>query len=75
MVIQKSHLEDEVYITDQNGADTNVDVTFMDEDGTKFILQAKAKKLDINSRRTCECGPSHINCLTAKEWIKCQLGI
>ena len=75
MVIQKSHLEAEVYITDQNGADTGVDVTFMDEDGTKFILQAKAKKLDVNSKRSCECGPSHINCLTAKEWIKCQLGI
>lgn len=75
MVIQKSHLEAEVYITDQIGADTGVDVTFMDEDGTKFILQAKAKKLDINSRRSCECGPSHINCLTAKEWIKCQIGV
>jgi DNA modification methylase len=31
--------------------------------------------LDIGTSRTCECEPSHINCLTAKEWIKCQLGV
>ena len=33
------------------------------------------KKLDIATNRTCECEPSHINCLTAKDWIKCQLGV
>jgi hypothetical protein len=26
--------------------------------------------LDIDYQRTCDCAPSHINCLTAKEWIK-----
>lgn len=29
----------------------------------------------IGSERTCECRPSHINCLTAKEWLKNQLGV
>jgi len=33
------------------------------------------KELPIGSTRTCECRPSHINCLTAKEWLKCQLGV
>ena len=33
------------------------------------------KKLQIGFTRTCECRPSHINCLTAKEWLKCQLGV
>lgn len=33
------------------------------------------KKIDIGITRTCECAPSHINCLTAKEWIKNQLGV
>jgi len=34
------------------------------------------KKLDIPHERVCvECGPTHINCLTAKEWLKCQLGV
>ena len=31
--------------------------------------------LDINYTRTCDCPKTHINCLTAKEWLKCQLGV
>ncbi len=31
--------------------------------------------LEISNERTCECKPSHINCLTAKEWLKNQLGV
>ena len=41
----------------------------------EFAVEELSKKLDINTIRTCECEPSHINCLTAKEWIKCQLGV
>lgn len=33
------------------------------------------KKLDIDWQRTCDCKPTHINCLTAKEWVKAQVGI
>lgn len=33
------------------------------------------EKLDISFKRMCECGPTHINCMTAKEWIKSQLGV
>jgi DNA modification methylase len=32
-------------------------------------------KLDIGHTRTCSCAPTHINCLTAKEWLKSQLGV
>lgn len=32
-------------------------------------------KLQINHRRTCNCGPTHINCMTAKEWLRSQLGV
>jgi len=32
-------------------------------------------KLDINYKRTCDCSPTHINCLSAKKWLKCQLGV
>lgn len=32
-------------------------------------------KLDIAYKRTCNCPPNNINCLTAKEWIKSQLGV
>jgi len=31
--------------------------------------------ININNERTCDCPPNHINCLTAKEWIKSQLGV
>ena len=32
-------------------------------------------KLNINHQRTCGCKPSHINCMSAKEWLKSQLGV
>ncbi|MFH0939720.1 MAG: DNA methyltransferase [Planctomycetota bacterium] len=31
--------------------------------------------LDINHTRTCSCGPTHINCMTAKDWLKSQIGV
>lgn len=32
-------------------------------------------QLPIRHERICDCKPSHINCLTAKEWLKSQLGV
>jgi DNA modification methylase len=34
-----------------------------------------ATKLDVGFVKTCECNGTKINCLTAKEWLKCQLGV
>src|SRR6266516_572408 len=51
------------------------DAVFMATDGRKTAVEVKTQKLNIATNRTCECEPSHINCLTAKEWIKCQLGV
>jgi len=31
--------------------------------------------LKIDYKKTCNCKKSHINCLTAKEWLKSQIGI
>ncbi len=45
---------------------------------TKTVSQkkpTKSKRLNIGSTRTCNCGPTHINCMTAKEWLKSQLGV
>lgn len=33
------------------------------------------KRLPIRHERVCQCPPGHINCMTAKEWLKCQLGV
>ena len=30
---------------------------------------------NLNWKRTCDCPPTHINCLTAKDWLKNQLGV
>lgn len=32
-------------------------------------------KIKIGHSRTCKCGPTHINCMTAKDWMKSQLGV
>ncbi len=32
-------------------------------------------RLAIRGGRLCECKPNHLNCLTAKEWLKSQLGV
>ena len=31
--------------------------------------------LTLGTQRTCKCKANHINCLTAKEWLKNQLGV
>jgi DNA modification methylase len=36
---------------------------------------AQVRKLNLACERTCSCPPNHLNCLTAKEWIKAQLGV
>ena len=33
------------------------------------------QKLEINHKRTCNCGTTHINCLNAKEWLKNQIAL
>jgi len=33
------------------------------------------RPLNIGNQRICDCKLSHINCLQAKEWLKCQLGV
>ena len=32
-------------------------------------------KINIGHDRTCSCPATHINCMTAKEWLKSQLGV
>lgn len=42
-----------------------------------FLVQkCEVKKpLDINFNRICGCKPNHINCLSAKEWLKSQVAV
>ena len=33
------------------------------------------KQLSIGYSRACNCPPNNINCMTAKEWLKSQIGV
>jgi len=39
------------------------------------LIEKTTKKIEINYDRTCNCKPTHINCLSAKEWLKNQMGV
>ncbi|MBF0515906.1 MAG: DNA adenine methylase [Nitrospirae bacterium] len=39
------------------------------------VQENKKKLLDIEHERLCECKKTNINCLTAKEWLKNQIGV
>lgn len=39
--------------------------------GDEFYQQ----RLPIGNQKVCECKPNHLNCLTAKEWLKSQIGV
>jgi len=47
----------------------------MSQDLAQAATTREKKILNIGYERTCDCKPSHINCLTAKEWLKCQIGV
>lgn len=32
-------------------------------------------KIPIGYEKTCECKPNHLNCMTAKQWVKSQIGV
>jgi len=55
----------------RNYSSTNSDIPMVVREGH----EAYGRKLGIGYTRTCKCPPSHINCLKAKEWLKCQLGV
>ncbi|MFH1259494.1 MAG: DNA methyltransferase [Elusimicrobiota bacterium] len=39
------------------------------------IIEYNNKVIDINYLKTCDCKGNNINCLSAKEWMKAQLGV
>src|SRR3972149_10045784 len=45
------------------------------ENESEYLIEEKSKLLDINFEKTCSCKGNNINCLTAKEWLKNQLGV
>lgn len=35
----------------------------------------QARRIEINHERLCDCPPNHLSCISAKEWMKAQLGV
>ena len=40
-----------------------------------LLIERETTAVRLGSDRLCDCPPNHINCMTAKEWIKSQLGV
>ena len=40
-----------------------------------YLKSTKELLVAINHDRTCDCKPTHINCMIPKEWLKSQLGV
>lgn len=40
-----------------------------------MAVTASDRLLNIGHRRLCSCPPSHLNCMTAKDWIVSQFGV
>jgi DNA modification methylase len=58
--------------------DQEIDFLAIKEGTTEVEIELKSsssRKLQIGTNRTCQCEPTHLNCLTPKEWIKCQMGV
>jgi hypothetical protein len=49
------------------------------EEPFEFIIREECplyrNKLPIQYKKTCNCPPSHINCMSPKDWLKSQLGV
>lgn len=70
-------------VEDQPGSDTNEVIPLTD---TQNIRDAKCgvigrdsalyrKPLSLIHEKTCDCKPSHLNCMSPKDWLKSQLGV
>lgn len=47
----------------------------MGEKAIENDIECSDKFLNIGYERICQCPPKHINCMTAKEWLKAQIGV
>lgn len=47
----------------------------LNENLVEYELEIKSKVLDLNHHKSCKCEGNKINCLTAKDWLKNQLGV
>jgi len=51
------------------------DIISVEKTKLKSTPIKQKKIIDINYTKTCTCSENHINCMSAKEWLKSQLGV
>lgn len=54
-----------------DGQTTEIKIPQVIEESSEFY----GKKLHLNPERLCSCKPNHLSCITAKEWLKGQIGV
>ena len=54
-----------------DGQGTGIEISPVIRDDSEFYR----KRLPLTPKRLCSCKPTHLNCMTAKEWLKSQLGV
>lgn len=65
------------YIIDTKSFSQEINMT-LETKLPEAILQSDQyfqDSIPIDHARICDCKPNHINCLTAKEWLKSQIGV
>lgn len=61
--------------------DNNIEITGYESTGHSLpsVINETSNlyrtKININSTKTCNCKPNHLNCMTGKDWLKSQLGV
>ena len=54
-----------------NRQTTEIEIPRIIEESSEFY----GRNLPLNPNRLCSCKPNHLSCITAKEWLKSQLGV
>jgi len=61
----------EISNTSADSGEPDTPDTWVVREGSSYYRH----KIPIALHRSCTCPPTHINCLTPKEWLKSQLGV
>ena len=72
----KEKLKKKIKVISKNGHLKKIKPTKVAETFPEYqVVEKELQFLVIHHSKTCQCEGNKINCLTAKEWLKNQLGV